>query len=319
MRSYEHFTLSERRSLSQMLEKQQSLRSIAREMQRNVSTISRELRRNTQAGEPYSPEKATVSYFIRRRNSVRKPILSQHPDCLAYIEKKLKCFWPPQTIVSRRRKKHPNEFMVSVSTVYRAIDQGLIHGCTAKTHLRRHGIPYKPTRTRYYAIQPEHTIAEFPPQAVKRLRVGDWEGDTICGVRGSGGLLSLIDRKTRYCLLRYVPDMSADTMEKTLVSSLRNRPLKTLLLDNGSEFSRHRQIAKTLRTTIYFADPHAPWQRGSNECNNGRVRFFFPKGTDTRSLSQKDVAHIQYLLNNRPLKCLDWLTPSEAFSAKCCN
>lgn len=319
MRPYQHFTLSERRKLAQMLQEGKKLREIAAALGRNVSSISREIKRNATEASMYDPSKAVVRYLIRRRRCVRKPILSQHIKSLNYVKRKLQSFWSPQDIVQRWKKDYPQQWMASVSTLYRAIERGQIAGCNVQTHLRRRGIPYKPTRSKFYAIQPEHTIAELPTKAVNRERIGDWEGDTICGKRGTGGLMSFIDRKTRYCILRFIPDMSAATMEATIVKAFRYKPRKSFLLDNGSEFAHHRSIASALRTTIYFADPHAPWQRGSNESNNGRVRFFFPKGADTRSFSEKDVARIQFLLNNRPLKVLDWLTPAEAFSAKCCT
>ena len=319
MRSYHHFTLSERRCLVQMLQEGKSLRAAAQALHRSASSISRELRRNAEADQSYAPEMAVVYYFFRRRKCVRTPALLKSSDCLNYVERKLKRYWSPEGLVKRWHERHPEAYMVSVSTIYRAIHHNLVPHCAARTHLRRHGIPYKGNRSRFNTIHPDHTIAELPMEAINRLLIGHWEGDTIRGKNGTGGILSLVDRKSRLCILRLIPDMSAATLEQTIVQALKHLPRKTILLDNGSEFARHRQIARRLRTTIYFADPHAPWQRGSNENCNDRVRFFFPKGTDARTLTAKDVARIQFLLNNRPLKCLNWLTPSEAFHAKCCT
>lgn len=319
MRSYDHFTLSERQKLVSMLKDGKSLREIASILERNVSSISREIKRNTEDNQSYDAEHAVVAYLKRRRSSVRRPVLSEHPECLRYVQKKLCEYWSPEAIRGRWKREHPQAWMASVSTIYRALERGLIEGCTPQRNLRRQGIPYKPTRSRYYAIQPEHTIAELPEAAVNRKRKGDWEGDTVCGRRGTGGVMSFIDRKARYCMMRRLPDMSASTMETVVVKAFRHKPVKSILLDNGSEFAHHRDIAKALNTTIYFADPHAPWQRSSNECNNGRIRFFIPKGADTSLLTDKDVAAIQRLLNNRPLKVLDWLTPSEVFFSKCCT
>ena len=319
MRSYHHFTLSERRCLVQMLQEGKSLRAAAQVLHRSASSVSRELRRNTEADQSYAPNMAVVYYCIRRRKCVRTPVLLKSPECLYYVERSLKRYWTPEELVSRWRKRYPDAYMVSVSTVYRAIYRNLVPHCAARTHLIRRGIPYKGNRSRFNTIHPDHTIAELPVEAVNRLLIGHWEGDTIRGKTGTGGIVSFVDRKSRFCILRLIPDMSAATLERTIVQALQHLPRKTILLDNGSEFARHRQIARRLRTTIYFADPHAPWQRGSNENCNDRVRFFFPKGTDARTLTAKDVARIQFLLNNRPLKCLNWLTPSEAFHAKCCT
>ena len=302
-----------------MLQEGKNNRQIADALGRSISSISREVKRNTADGQPYDPFIADVRYACVRKNSVRKRALLEQPEVLCYVEKKLKCFWSPEKIVKRHCKDEPNETMVSVSTIYRAVHDGLIPGCASRTHLRRRGIPYKPCRAKFNTIHPDHTIAELPIEAVNRQRIGDWEGDTICGKRGTGGLLSLIDRKSRYCVLRFVGDMSASTMEAAIVKALRHMPVHTLLLDNGSEFAHHRKISAALKRLIYFADPHSPWQRGSNESNNGRVRFFFPKGEDTRLLTPKVISRIQFLLNNCPLKCLDWLTPSEAFFGNFCT
>ena len=319
MQSYHHFTQSERGSLEEMRKAGKSYRAIGQAIGKSGSSICRELQRNQLRYNSYKPQEAFTLYCIRRRKCVRKLLLQTKPEMLSYVKEKLALYWPPAAIAGRWRQEKGACAGLSASTVYRALHAGDIKGYCEQTHLRRRGIPYKPTRSRYYAIQPEHTVHEFPDEAIHRKRVGDWEGDTIAGCRGSGGLLSLIDRKSRLCVLRIIPDMSAATMARAMVAALIQQPLYSILLDNGSEFAKHREIAATLKTTIYFADPHAPWQRGSNENNNGRVRFFFPKGTDMKQLSPDQVSYVELVLNNRPLRCLDWLTPCEAFASKCCT
>ena len=288
-------------------------------MGKSASSVCRELLRNGEQGQAYHPQDAFVRYCLRRRNCVRSYRLEKQDVLLAYVKEKLTQFWSPAAIAGRWKKDNGADESLSASTIYRAVRDGRLVGYSARTHLRRRGIPYKPSRSRYYAIQPEHTIHELPAEAVYRKSVGHWEGDTISGCRGSGGLLSLIDRKSRLCVLRVIPDMSAATMARAMVAALGNLPVHSVLLDNGSEFAKHRKIAASLHTCLYFADPHAPWQRGSNENNNGRVRFFFPKGTDMKHLDPQQVAYVEMLLNNRPLRCLDWLTPREVFASRCCT
>ena len=319
MQSYHHFTQSERASLVEMRKAGKSYRAIGLVLGKSGSSIYRELQRNQGQHNCYKPQEAFVLYCIRRRKCVRKLLLHTKPEMLDYVREKLALYWPPAAIAGRWRQEKGACAGLCASTIYRALHAHMINGYCEQTHLRRRGIPYKPTRSRYYAIQPEHTIHELPNEAIHRKRLGDWEGDTISGCRGSGGLLSLIDRHSRLCVLRMIPDMSAPTMARAMVGALTQQPLHSILLDNGSEFAKHREIAATLRTNIYFADPHAPWQRGSNENNNGRVRFFFPKGTDMKHLSPDQVAFVELLLNNRPLRCLDWLTPREVFASKCCT
>ena len=319
MQSYHHFTQSERNCLAQMQEAGKSYREIGKALGKNTSSICRELQRNGQKGQQYHPQDAFVLYCLRRRKCIRRYRLDKHDALRTYVEEKLAQFWSPAAIAGRWNWENDASERLSASTIYRTIHDGRLAGYSARTHLRRRGIPYKPTRSRYYAIQPEHTIRELPTDAVYRKTIGHWEGDTICGCRGSGGLLSLIDRKSRLCVLRIIPDMSAATMARAMVAALGNLPVHSVLLDNGSEFAKHRKIAASLHTCLYFADPHSPWQRGSNENCNGRVRFFFPKGTDMKHLDPQQVAYVELLLNNRPLRCLDWLTPREVFASRCCT
>jgi IS30 family transposase len=102
-----------------------------------------------------------------------------------------------------------------------------------------------------------------------------------------------------------------------IVNALKGQQVLSLSLDNGSEFAAFKQIEKELNTIVYFADPHSPWQRGSNENINGLLRFFFPKGTNFLGVTQEELDHVITLINNRPRKCLGWLSPIE-FLNKCC-
>lgn len=101
--------------------------------------------------------------------------------------------------------------------------------------------------------------------------------------------------------------------------ALQGKPMNSLTLDRGSEFAAFREMEETLGCPIYFANPHSPWERGSNENINGLIRFFFPKGSDFTKLEQHELDVIVELINSRPRKCLGWLSPKDIFFAKCCN
>jgi IS30 family transposase len=103
-----------------------------------------------------------------------------------------------------------------------------------------------------------------------------------------------------------------------VVKALDGLPVKSLSLDNGSEFACFKELEKELKATVYFADPHSPWQRASNENINDLVRFFFPKGTDFHKVIQEELDKVISLINNRPRKCLGWLSPIE-FLSRCCT
>ena len=106
---------------------------------------------------------------------------------------------------------------------------------------------------------------------------------------------------------------NAEERRAVIVDLLRELPIQSISLDNGSEFSEFKSIEEQLNTLVYFAEPHKPWQRGTNENTNDIVRFFFRKGFDFRTVSADEVAAVEHLLNCRPRKCLNWKTPAEVF------
>jgi IS30 family transposase len=153
----------------------------------------------------------------------------------------------------------------------------------------------------------------------RRVRYGDWEGDTVVGKQRRGGLVSLVERKSGYLLLGQVNRLQAQPVRQTATDLLRPLPptlRRTLTLDNGKEFSEHEQLARRLRIGVYFAHPYCAWERGTNENTNGLVRQFFPKGTDLASLPAYRVAKVQDLLNHRPRRRLGYRTPYEVITTK---
>ena len=104
---------------------------------------------------------------------------------------------------------------------------------------------------------------------------------------------------------------TAEGTREVIEKLLRGLPVKSVSLDNGSEFSEFRKLEEHLHTLVYFAEPHKPWQRGTNENTNDIVRFFFPKGFDFRTVTDEDIQFVEDLINNRPRKCLGWKTPAE--------
>lgn len=259
---------------------------------------------------------ATWKYLARRKRCVRHPRLAADTELRSFVIESLKKYWPPEAIVGVLKRDNP-ELKLSFTTIYRAIKDKKLEGITARTHLRRRGKLKYAKRSRFNTIQPEHVIADREEAANNRERIGDWEGDTVVGARGKGGLVTLTDRKSRFLKLRKKTNMSAITTSDAIFAALKDMPRHTLTLDNGSEFADFKILERKLNTTIYFADPHAPWQRGTNENQNGIVRFFFPTGFDATILTPEDVQFVEDLINDRPRKCLGWLSPREVFSALC--
>ena len=153
-------------------------------------------------------------------------------------------------------------------------------------------------------------IPEWPEDIQLRKRVGDWEGDTVRGAPGKGALLTQVDRKSRFLRVALLPCLDSSVTKDAVVSLLSGYPVESISFDNGSEFARFHEMEEQLHTLVYFAEPHKPWQRGTNDL----LRFFFPKGFDFRTVSQEDVDLVADLINHRPRKCLGWLSPAEVLA-----
>ncbi len=158
-------------------------------------------------------------------------------------------------------------------------------------------------------------IAARPKAVEARRSFGHWEADSVISRERRARLVTLVERKSRYLVLRRTPDGCSDTVGRAIVRSLAGLPVKSLTFDNGSEFAAFEHIEQRLHCHTFFADPHSPWQRGSNENTNGLVRDYVPKRTKISSLSHQFLAAAVRQLNHRPRKCLGFLTPHEVLFA----
>ena len=228
-----------------------------------------------------------------------------------YIVAGLQCYWSPETICGRWHKEFPERKPLCVSTIYRYIRLEKFPKITAKQNLRRRGKRIQTRNANYNSIQPDRIIPEWPDEIRNRIRIGDWEGDTVYGGVGKGLLVTLVDRKSRHLKMGFLASRSAEGTRLVIEKLLHGLPVKSVSLDNGSEFSEFRKLEQQLHTLVYFAEPHKPWQRGTNENTNDIVRFFFPKGFDFRTVTDEDIQFVEDLINNRPRKCLGWKTPAE--------
>jgi len=315
MQSYQHFTLTERESLSQMFREGKSQREMAALLGRNVSSVSREIKRNQNKDKSYNAWRATVLYIQRRKCCKRVPRLADE-TVFAFVKNALNKYWSPEIISRRWRMAHP-DIPLGHTTIYRALKQRQIEGCKPKTHLRRRGKRKNNRNTQ--SVCPVYTIHERPPEAETRERLGDMEGDTVSGAIGKGCTVTVVDRKSRMLYASFCQSRDSSLVTQALKRSLNGVVVKSLTFDRGSEFARFSEIEQNHSTTVYFADPRSPWQRGSNENINGLLRFFYPKGTDFTAVADEDLQHVVSLINNRPRKCLGWLSPVEFISRKCCT
>ena len=319
--SYTHFTLTERNILQQFLNEGKSFREIARLMERSPSTISREVKRNfSKKKKRYNAWRATTLYITRRKRSVRKPVIQQNTELYNLIKECLEKYWSPEITAHYCTERG---YPVSFTTIYKAVRLGLFADIKPKSHFRRKGKKKHAKHGNHATIHPEHTIHDRPSIVEDRLRLGDWEGDTVCGAKNKSCLVTQVDRKSKLLVAAISPNHTKDAVRKATKRAFElleiDIPIHTITLDNGSEFADFKGIEEDLNTTIYFADPHAPWQRGLNENTNDMLRFFFPKGTDFNSITEDDLLCVLHIINSRPRKCLGFLSPLDFISKKCCT
>jgi IS30 family transposase len=313
----QQFTESDRAVLAQLIELQVSKVEIARRLQKHRSSIHRELARNS-GPRGYLPVEAQQRANARRRLPRRTAKMSD-PQIQKYVGQRLEHRWSPDQISGRSQRefRREPERRISRQTIYDWIDRQRPDQRRTWRQCLRFGSPRR-KRPENGGRLPHAVPIEGRPLVVdRRLRFGDWEGDTIVSRRRRGGLVSLVERKSGYTLLARVDDLRAATVRKASQRRLASLPrhlLRTLTFDNGKEFAEHEALASATGMSIYFARPYCAWQRGTNENTNGLVRQYLPKGTDLTAESHRAVAALQSSLNDRPRKRLGYQTPHEVLA-----
>lgn len=230
-----------------------------------------------------------------------------------YITANLKIGWSPEVIAGRIKKDLKKS--ISFKTIYRYIWHSKLSGDKLYKLLPHHGKKYKYGSSKKTTIPNRVDISQRPKIVEDKTRIGDLEGDTIIGVRGGDKacLLTLVDRASKFTIIRKVPNKTAGAVEDAMSNCYDDTvvPFFTVTYDNGTEFANHQNIATELGCDIYFARPYKSCDRGLNEHTNGLIRRFFPKKTDFGGVTDEEVQYVQNLLNDRPRKSLNFLTPNE--------
>lgn len=318
--NYKQLSCRERDQITILLAKGRSRREIAKALGRSPGTISRELRRN---GAPvyqvYLPHKAQQRAVKRKAKSVRHERI-RDKVVRRYILRKLRLRWSPELIARTVPKKYPGH-SVSHEAIYQYIYESEIgKERNLKEYLvKAHRIRKRPGYRKGHAkshIPNRIGIEARPAEAATRAQEGHWESDTIVSSKSTAAMAAMLERKSRYLRLGKLKSKTSNNFKSAINRRLSHYPehmRRTMTYDNGTENAQHEAVNAKLGTRSYFCAPYHSWEKGSVENAIGLVRIFFPKGTDFATVTKKQVKRVEYLLNTRPRKCLDYRTPAEVF------
>jgi IS30 family transposase len=303
-----HLTIEEREVISQMRYGRRRAAGIARRLARHRSTIYRELARRG-----YSAVRAQRHADERRRS---RPLVRKldRPKLHQEVCQGLTSYWSPEQIAGRmRRHRHrQSRSRVSHQTIYDWIDKQ--PDCRYWQGFLRFSGKRRRRRDRRGKIPRTVEIDRRPVAVNRRSRYGDWEGDTVLGTRRHSALVTHVERKSGYLLAAKIAARQSAAVNQASYELFQSIPAKlrrTLTLDNGKEFAGYEDLSRWIGIAIYFAQPYAAWQRGTNENTNGLLRQHFPKRTDFDQVTSRQLRNVVRLINDRPRKRLKYRTPNE--------
>ena len=302
-----------------------SLRCIGRELGRPASTISREVRRNgdVESGRyrPFAAHRMAVGRLARpkERRLAGDQVLREK------VQGWLDLRWSPEQIAQTLRLEFPDNpaWHLAHESIYQAI---YAHDATLgwdrftclRTRRRRRRPHRHPDARRAGTMRQMTLIGDRPAVVADRAEAGHWEGDLICGELNRSAIGTLVERTSRYVLLVHLPIRhTADATREGVLQVMGELPAelrRSLTWDQGKEMAGHLQITAASGMSVYFCEPHSPWQRGTNENTNGLLRDYFPKGTNLAVHSAERLQQVQDELNNRPRKILGWNSPAHALA-----
>jgi IS30 family transposase len=313
MNHYSQLTQEQRYHIYGLQKAKNSQTYIADAVGVHKSTISREVRRN-RGDRGYRPQQAHKRALDNRQQA------KKHIKFTSELEKsvieKILLDWSPDQISGHLQKE--GSASVSHERIYQFILADKKAGGSLYNHLRHSGKKRKKrygSKDRRGQIKNRISIDERPKVVDKKLRIGDWEGDTIIGKQQQKAIVTLVDRASRMVRIGPVATKHSDGIAKIITAILK--PMRqishTITLDNGKEFSAHERVAKSLNLNIYFAHPYSSWERGLNENTNGLIRQYLKKGSSFEEVTTERIKFIEDRLNNRPRKILGYLTPNEVY------
>ncbi len=311
----------EREEISRGIAAGWSSRRIAAELGRDPSTISRELARNGGRG-CYRAAAAEQRAWAQAARPQRCKLARDHRLRRA-VARKLRRYLSPEQIAAWLRREFPDDARMRVSheTIYRSLfiqARGAFRA-ELRQYLRSHRLYRRPrgasntiSRTTFDGV----SISERPAEVEDRAVPGHWEGDLLLGTIDTQ-IATLVERSTRFVMLVRIPSKETKVVTAALAKHMKRLPSelrKSLTWDRGTELRAYKPFAIETGMSVYFCDPHSPWQRGSNENTNGLLRQYFPKGDDLSKYDQRHLDRVACQLNTRPRETLGWKTPAEVLN-----
>lgn len=324
MIKYNRISFFEREEISRQIALGLSLRAISYSLNRAPSSISREIRQSRVVELKYYRAIFAQQQSKKTRHKIRKNHkLANNALLCKFVLSHLAKNWSPEQIVKRLILLYPNDMNMRIShqTIYSYIyilPRGTLKRQLVASLRRHHKHCHKrKSSQRGGPITDYLSIEERPKEVADRIIPGHWEGDMLVGSHHDSCIGTLVERTTRMTFLVKLATQSSSVVRIAFAEEFRHLPeglKKTLTYDQGKEMAQHKLFSKETEITVYFAHPHSPWERGSNENTNSLIRQYFPKGTDFSKVSKSRLKEVQDELNDRPRKTLGWHTPHEKFS-----
>jgi len=310
-RIYSQLNQYHRKKIEYYLLYDYSISAIARKLGFDKSTISREINRNSNKGK-YYPVKAHGLTKLRQSNAFKKKKTTRS------IEDKIRELiakdWSPEQIYNWCKKEDIE--MLSHEMIYQYVYRDERNGGELYKHLRHSRKRRKKYGSKRLSnIKNKRNIASRPKIIEEKIRIGDWEIDTVIGAKQEGAILTIVDRVAKFLVSKQFNYKTAKNVKEATIELLKPYKNKVLTItsDNGSEFTLHEDIAEELNCDFYFADPYSSWQRGLNENTNGLLRQYFPKGITLKRIEDNELQRAVNKINNRPRKTLNYKTPEAIF------
>jgi IS30 family transposase len=310
---YSHISLVERKEIEILLEKGRSQNYIAKTLKRGKGTISEEVKNNSVNG-IYSAKKAHHKAYAKRKYSKYQGMkVVQDNELRSYIEKNIKDDQSPETIAGRLREMEKSVKYAGKGAIYKFVYS--VYGRQLERHLYHNAVHKKsgPKRKRSGELSDRMFIGERPKYIGNRRFFGDWEGDFIVSPKdGSGALLVLQERKSKYAIIKKLASRNNDEVNRTIYEITGSMVcFNSLTLDNDIAFKKHKELSELLGVNIYFCEPYKSWQKGGVENMNKLIRRYIPKRTDVSKISDEYVKKVEDKLNNKFRKCLNYKTAYE--------